>query len=320
MARPGLVSTKAVAQRARADWDRAIAAIAAGQHGIVTHGQLIAIGFSSSAIRARVAAGRLYRLHRGVYAVGFPPFRREAHWLAAVLACGERALLSHRAAGALLDIRESAAALIDVSSPTRAGRRRAGIRVHRADNLRDAERTVVNSVPCTTVARTIVDLAGVLTIGSLEYTIHRAQTKRRFPRDEVIAILDRLPRKSGTANVRQILGLSRPAEDRLNSELERRLFRICALAGVPQPEVNRWIALPAADGGGYEVDFCWPERRLIVETDSRVFHETDRAFQNDPRRDRLLMLAGWRVIRFTYRDLNERPREVAGQLRLLLAA
>jgi very-short-patch-repair endonuclease len=118
--------------------------------------------------------------------------------------------------------------------------------------------------------------------------------------------------------VRRILGISPLSEDEIRSELERLLLRICRAAGLPEPAVNRWIVMPDVAAGGFEVDFCWPRQRLIVETDSRAHHDTDRAFENDPHRDRLLTMAGWRVVRFTYRDLTERRAEVAAQLRRLL--
>jgi hypothetical protein len=308
-----------VAQVARSEWDRAIGVVAARQHGVITSAQLAAIGLTSDAIRHRVASGRLHRLHRGVYAVGYRPLRPHGHWMAATLACGPEAVLSHASCAALYGFRASSATLIDVTSPTRAGRVRSGIRVHSAGTLRAADRTSVEGIPCTSVARLIVDLAGVLSLGSLEYLIHRCQSMGRFNRAEVRAVLDHAPSRRGTANVRRILGFSWPEEDRLNSGLERRLFRICVDGGVPVPEVNRWIAVAGADAGGFEVDFCWPQQRLIVEVDSRVYHQTDRAIENDPHRDRLLTLAGWRVIRFTERDLAERRAVVARQLAQFLA-
>lgn len=311
-----MVTTAELTQLARGEWDRAIASIAARQHGVITHAQLLAIGISSSGVRARVAAGRFHPLHRGVYAVGYPPLRAHGHWAAAVLACGSKAVLSHASAAALWGIRPSSASLIDVTATGRRGRGRDGIRVHGADALRACERTVVEGVPCTTVARTILDLAGFLAGGPLEYAIHRAQTQRVFNREDVIAALEHSPTRRGTAAVRRILGISGSDEDEVKSPLERRFLRLCRSAKLPAPRVNAWIAL--ADGGGVEVDFSWPERRLVVEADSRAHHDTDRAFENDPRRDRLLTLAGWRVVRFTHRDLTEHPAAVLSELRRLL--
>ena len=315
MPRPGPVSTAELTKVARVDWDRAIAAVAGRQHGVITRQQLLAIGVTDGGIRSREAAGRLHRLHSGAFAVGLPPRRAHPYWLAAVLVCGTDASLSYAAAAALLRMRSSSASLIDVTSPTGAGRGREGIRAHRAV-VPCWQLTIVDGIPTTTVARTIVDLAGVLSPGRLEYTIHRAQTSGVFDRDELIAVLAETPNRPGTRAVRRILAVSPRAEDRVNSGNERRFLRICRAAGVAEPQANRWIAVP--DGHGFDVDFCWPEQRLIVEIDSRLFHTTARAFENDPHRDRLLMLAGWRVARFTERDLRERPDEVGSQIRRLL--
>jgi predicted transcriptional regulator of viral defense system len=295
--------------------ERALAEVAARQHGVIGLRQLLAIGLCASAVRGRVAAGRLARLHRGVYAVPGVRLGPHARSSAAVLACGSGAVLSHRSAAALLRFRETAATRIDVTSPRRAGRSREGIVVHRADRLSPSEITVVTGIPCTTVARTVVDLASVLAPEALEYAIHRAQTQRLLQRAEIVRVLARSPTRRGTAVVRRVLSLSNVAEDEVRSVGERRLVRICAREGLPMPRVNAWIAL---DGDGLEVDFSWPDQRLAVEVDSRAHHTTNRAFENDPRRDRRLMLAGWRVARFTYRDVTERPSAVAAELRSLL--
>jgi hypothetical protein len=236
--------------------------------------------------------------------------------MAAVFSCGPGAVLSHQSAAALWGFRGSAASVVDVTTPTRAGRGREGIRVHRGDRLAPAEVTILEGVPCTTVARTVVDLAGVLAPGALEYAIHRAQTKRMLRRNEIVDVLARAPTRSGTAAVRRVLGLAVIGEDQVRSRTERRMLRICAHAGLPMPRANAWIALETGDG--YEVDFTWPEQMLVVEVDSRTYHGTDRALENDPRRDRRLTLAGWRVARFSYRDVTERADAVAAELRALL--
>ena len=290
--------------------------IAICQHGIVTHAQLSALGMRPSTIRARVARARLYGIHRGVFAVGHRPLRAHGYWMAAVLACGPDSLLSFGSAGGLQGIRPTAASLIDVTSPGRSGRRRDGLRIHTAATILPGDLTVVDGIPCTTVARTIFDLAGVLSESAIEYTIHRAQTKRLFDRSAVEQTMRRLPARRGAPVLRRILSISDRSEDELRSGLERKLLRICRGAGLPGPRTDHWIALP--DGHGYEVDFCWPEQRLIVEVDSPLFHDTERGFENDRRRDRRLTLAGWRVVRFTERDLAQRPGEVARQLRALL--
>jgi very-short-patch-repair endonuclease len=316
MPRLGPVSPTELAKVAQSGFNRALAIVAERQHGVVTLAQLVALGLSPAAVRARVKSGRLRRLHRGVYAVAGVPLGPHAHLMAAVLACDPGAVLSHQSAAALWGFRGSAATVIDVTVPTRAGRRRQGIRVHRGDRLAKAEVTIVEGVPCTTVARTVVDLAGVLAPPALEYAIHRAQTKRMLRRKEIVEVLARAPTRPGTAAVRRVLGLAVSGEDQVRSDTERRLVRICARAGLSMPRVNAWIALETGDG--FEVDFSWPEQMLVVEVDSRTYHGTDRALENDPRRDRQLTLAGWRVARFSYRDVTERADAVAAELWALL--
>ena len=318
MPRAGPISPSTLAFSARRERERRVAEVAAAQHGVVTLAQLRAIGFAPSTVRARVAAGRLHRLHDGVYAVGHPGVGAHGRWLAAVLACGPGAVLSHLSAAALWGIRPSQSTVIDVSSGTRAGRSRPGIRAHRGAGIAPAEITMVAGIPCTGIARTIVDVAALLAPGALEYTIHRAQTAGLLDREELAGVLARAPLRAGAGRVRRIVSLELPGEDRARSRLERRLLRICQRAGLPPPRVNAWIAL---DGGhGLEVDFCWPEQRLVVETDGATFHRTARALENDAARDRSLTLEGWRVVRFTDRQVSEDPVRVAAQLRRLLAA
>jgi predicted transcriptional regulator of viral defense system len=317
MPRPGPVSPSELVKTARSEWDRAVARVAARQHGVIALAQLKAIGMSASAARARASAGRLYRVYRGVFAVGHPPVTARARWMAAVLACGPGAVLSHRSAAALRGMRATASSWIDVTCPTRAGRGRKGIRVHRGDRLFESETTVIDGIPCTTVARTIVDLAGLLSPSAVEYLIHQAQARQLLDRADLLEVLERAPNRRGTALIRRTLGVTHRPEDQARSRLERRFLALCRRAGVPLPQVNFWVALP--EGGGFEVDFAWPDRRLAIETDSPTFHGTHRALENDPRRDRALMLAGWRVARFTDRDLKERPEAVIRELRAMLA-
>jgi hypothetical protein len=227
-------------------------------------------------------------------------------------------VLSHASLAALMNVRSSSAALIDVTAPGRPGRLRDGIRIHSADTLRPVDRTEWDGIPCTTPARLTIDMAGVLHLGGLEFLIHRLRARGLFDREAVLSTMESAPGRPGTANVRLILGISSAQEDHVRSENERRLVRLCRAVGIPLPHCNRWIAVEGAAPGGFEVDACWPEQRLIVEVDTRDFHDSERAFENDRYRDRLLILAGWTVIRITRRDLLERPREVAAQLASLL--
>jgi hypothetical protein len=294
-----------------------IAAIAARQHGLITYAQMIERGVSPGAIETRVRRGSLNRVYRAVYSVGTPPRTREARWGAAVLACGPDALLAFRSAAAHWGIRPSAATVIDVCSATRAGRGRDGIRVHRATALIDADRSMRAGIPLTAVPRTIVDLATVVPPAALEYAIHRAEAGRLVTLAELHAILARLCGHPGTRAVRAIVG----AQDhelvaRARGRRERRFLALCQTHAIPPPRVNEWIALPIA-AGGLEVDFYWPDARLVVEIDEWRSHGTARAFRNDRARDRALGDAGVRVLRFAERELDDGPPVAAAVLRAL---
>jgi very-short-patch-repair endonuclease len=303
----------------RSGFDIAVSALAARQHGVVSVAQLIEIGLTHRMIERRAACGWLHRIHHGVYAVGHANISREGRWMAATLACGPGAVLSHRSAAAHLGIRDSSTAWIEVSAPRRCGHSRRGIKVHSGDTLSSADVCSVDAIPSTTVARTIFDLSGVLNRDALEYALHRAQSMpSSIDFGELAVLLDRFPGRPGTPRLRSLLG--RPAglaEAEAKSKMERAFLALCRKAGLPLPRVNAWIPLPIP-AGGLEVDFTWPDRKLAVETDSSKFHDTSRARRNDPARDRALMLAGWRVARYTWWDVTTEPERVASEVRALL--
>jgi hypothetical protein len=298
--------------------DRAIAQIAERQHGVVSLLQLPALGLGARAVRDRVAAGRLHRVHRGVYAVGHPRLTISGRWMAAVLACGPGAVLSHRDAAALWDIRKSGRAAIDVTTPRRGGRSLSGIDVHRTRRLLPQDATNVDGIPCTTVARTLLDLAEVVNRRQVERACDQADLERLLDATALDAVLSRAQGRRGSPVLRAILDGHAIGQTVTRSEMEERFLAVCDRAGLPRPEVNVWIALP--HGGHAQADFLWREHRLIVETDGRAAHGTRRAFEHDRRRDQRLVLAGWRVIRVTWRQLTQESEELARILQALLAA
>jgi very-short-patch-repair endonuclease len=235
--------------------------------------------------------------------------------MAAVLACGRGAVLSHRSAAALWGIRPTARSAIDVTAPGRAGRRRAGIEVHAAATLEASDVTRVDAIPCTTVPRTLLDLASVVDRRALERAYERAELLRVLDAAAVEDLLARSPRRHGLAALRAVVQAAAPLA-LTRSELEERFLSICAAAGILRPHINAWVPL---DGAGVEVDFLWPAQRLAVETDGHRVHGTRQAFERDRRRDRRLLLEGWRVVRFTWRQLVSDPGEIAATMRALLA-
>src|SRR3954451_9168545 len=174
---PGAGRFEVVKQR---ELDRLIAAAADTQHGLITLAQLRSLGATPMMVRVRVNRGTLHPVHRGVYSVGHRPITPEARWLAAVLACGPGALLSHRSAAALHGIRNTAAAKIDVTAPTRRGLTLDAITLHRATTVQPEDRDIVRGVPVTSLPRTIIDLAACVSPSALEYAIHRAESQRKL--------------------------------------------------------------------------------------------------------------------------------------------
>jgi Protein of unknown function (DUF559) len=235
--------------------------------------------------------------------------------MAAVLACGPGAVLSHRSAAALWGIRPTIRTAIEVMTPGRVGRRRAGIEVHDAASLRATDVTRVDHIPCTTVARTLFDLAAVVDRHALERAYDQAEVLGALDRKAVEDLLVRSSRRAGLATLRAVVEGDRPPA-LTRSELEKRFLAICSAAALPRPQVNAWIPL---DGGGIEVDFLWPEHRLIVETDGHAFHGTRAAFERDRVRDQRLLLAGWRVARVTWRQIVHDPVGVGATIKGLLA-
>jgi len=287
-----------------------IAALAARQHGVATRRQLLALGFSRHAIDRWIASGRLHPIYRGVYAVGHANLSRRGRWMAAVLACGDEAVLSHRSAGALWDIAPTSSPLTDVTVPRgRSGHRR--IRLHQVRRLTDDDRTVHDAIPVTSVARTLFDLAEVFDARRLERALERAERLQLFDLRAIEGQIERGRGRRALKRIVPVLGASHPAPQ-TRSELERDFLDLCRSTDLPAPQVNVIVE-------GYEVDALWPDQRLIVELDSFEYHRTRAAFERDRARDTALQLAGHRVLRITWRRLRDEPGAVATAIRTLLA-
>jgi len=267
--------------------DQRIAHVARVQHGIVTTEQLVEVGLTKSAIAKRAGKGRLHRLHRGVYAVGHKGISEEARWMAAVLACGRDAVLSHGAAAVHWGLLRPLNGPIDVTIPTQNGRaQRRGIRIHRRGSLKASWSTagslsrlatVRDHIPVTTVPRTLVDIRATLPPRLVRRAIRQAEFLG--------------------------LALGEIKTDRTRSDLERYFLRLWRRTRLAQPEVN-------APLGGMTVDFLWRDARLVVETDSYATHGGTVAFEDDHERDLRLRGLGYSVHRFSELQLEKEPDAV----------
>jgi len=286
--------------------DALIAQLAERQHGVVARRQLFALGLGRGAIDRRIERGRLHILHRGVYTVGHRAITQHGRWMAAVLAAGPGAVLSHRSAAALWGIRPTTRTRIEVTVPRTL---HATPTLHpRCAVLQRDEVTTNDGIPTTTPARTLLDLAGLLGKRPLERALNEAEAMRLTSEAPVAELMERHPAKRGIADLRILLVTSRSST---RSELEARFLTLLDTHGLPQPETNIIIE-------GIEVDAVWRQQRLIVELDGYAFHSTRQAFEHDRARDRHLTANGWRVLRITWRDLAERAHELAAELRALL--
>ncbi len=242
----------------------------------------------------------------------------EGHLLAAVKACGPGAVLSHRSAAVLWGMLEADDEDdgIDVTAPNRRGRAPSPIRAHRDGAMSAGDRTVFRGVPCTTPARTLLDLAAILPIWELKRALAQAEVLRLVTASSLRAVIRRHRGRRGVARLRLVLDEIHPERKRTRSELEGMFLEMCQRANLPSPEVNVRLRV---DGGKLEADFLWRDAALIVEADSRRFHDTDSAFLTDRRREQRLQLAGWRVSHCTWEQVEFEPTRLASTIRRLLA-
>jgi very-short-patch-repair endonuclease len=267
--------------------DTALARLASSQHGVVTTRQLARMGLSREAVRKRANAGRLHRVHRGVYAVGHRALSQHGHWMAAVLACGNGAVLSHTSAAALWGFLRPFPGPIHVTSPSPNGRsRRSGIVLHRSRSLA-ADPSLATTrlrIPVTDPQRTIDDLDSCVE----PYLVRRA-----IRQAEHFKIRLDLATKAKTQRTR--------------SDLELAFLAFCARHSFPRPEVNVKV-------GKWEVDFLWPEQRVAVETDFFDYHRGSVPFEDDHQRELDLRHLGYTVRRYTGAQIRNHPALVVADL------
>jgi very-short-patch-repair endonuclease len=287
--------------------DFEIARRAERQHGVLSRRELLDAGIGERLIDHRLKVGRLHRVHRGVYAVGFVARSPLALAMAAVLACGPEALLSHRSAAALWDIDPTWRSPVEVT--TRSRHRHRGVIAHRSRTLEPSDRTSRRGIPVTTPARTVVDLADVLDDLAFARVVNEALVRRRISPDDLAA----LTRNSDGRAAGRLQPFVEHADAPTRSAFEDAFLAFLQRHALPRPHVNQRVA-------GYEVDMLWRAQQLIAELDGRRFHEHPRSFETDRERDANLLAAGYRVVRVTWRRLMDQPEREAERLRALLSA
>jgi very-short-patch-repair endonuclease len=286
--------------------EEVIARVASASHGVVTRSDLLQAGLAAGQIKRRVARGALIIVHRGIYRVGHRAPNREAHYTAAVKACGDGAVLCGRAAAHLWNLFKGSPPQPEVLAPAK--RLVRGVITHRAGAIDSRDITTARGVPVTTVSRTLVDLASSLPQPALARACHEAEVLHGTPPDQIEEVLARRPSSPGAGKLRAIIHGGIPVT---LSTLEARFLRRLREAGLPLPETNR----PA---GGSRVDCRWPARRLTVELDSYRYHRSRHSWEKDRQREREARTRGDEFRRYTYRDVFEDPQFMLAELRKLL--
>jgi very-short-patch-repair endonuclease/predicted transcriptional regulator of viral defense system len=290
--------------------DRKIAKLADRQHGVVALRQLLALGLGPGAIKYRVVSGRLHLVHPGVHAVG----RRQLEWrgvlIAAVLACGPRAVLSHRSAARLWGVRPDNRRDVDVTVPSRGACRRKGIQPHCVRSLDPRDITKIDGIPVTTLPRTLLDLAEVVPKDHVVKALTEAERQQIIDLRVLEAQMKRSPGRRGLKPLREILA-DAVIEPETREEFEHRFLQVVLEATLPRPQVNVLVE-------GKLVDFYWPHAQVIVELDSWKFHRHRSAFEEDREWSAILTVADYKVIRVTWRQLTRQPETVIQRLRDLL--
>ena len=273
-----------------------MARFASRQHGVISRAQLFALGFGTDFVHMRLRHGRLHQLHPGVYAVGHRRLTQRALWLAAVLACGETAVLSHRSAAALWHLAYLELGRVDVLIPGRGSRFRPGIAIRRTRDLPPSDITEIDGIPVTTLNRTLLDLAAITTESNLRNAVAEADRQQLLDPRSLTALCASHPGRRGTGDLRRITAEQRGPISATRSPHERLFLRLCMERGLPTPAVN----VPLA---GYEADFFWRPASLVVEIDSYGYHRSWAEQESDRAKDAGLQVAGFNVLRYTEETL-----------------
>lgn len=291
--------------------DQRIVRLAQAQQGTFHLRQMAAIGLSPSGVWSRVKRGRLHRIHDGVYAlVPDPLLTPNGRRMAAVLACGPGAGLCQYSSLKLRGLMDSSRSRIDVTVPTKGGRARSGIHIHRSTTLRPRDVELLQGIPCTTLARTIFDMAGVLTERQLERLLDETVYQDVF---DLAALKEQIDHNRGrakaAANLRRALTHHTPGSTLTDGPLGEEMLALIRATGLPEPKVQYWIDLNDGDPM-IQADFAWPQARVILETDGQRAHGKPRRTAADYRRDQRAARAGWVTLRFAPEQIRKEPERV----------
>jgi Transcriptional regulator, AbiEi antitoxin len=289
---------------------QALAALADRQHGVVSIEQLKELGYSTSAVGRAAESGRLHSVDRSVYAVGHTRLSLHGRCFAAVFACGPGAVLSHHSAAWLHGLARWSPDPFHVTGPV-ARRPRLPVRIHRARQLGQADRVLVEGIPVSAVPRTLLDLAAAVKFEQLEKIVERSEEGGIFDLRQVEDLLARTVGHHGHGRLRKAIALYQPSSF-TRSGLEKRFLELVTAAGLPQPRTN-FVEQ------GFELDCYWPEYRFAVELDLFETHGTRAAFERDRKRQEDLLLAGISMTRVTGPRLEREPDEVIERVARLLS-
>jgi very-short-patch-repair endonuclease len=275
--------------------------LARNQHGVVSSDQLQEVGYTRQAIHHRIRTGRLHPLHRGVYAVGRAHVTDHGRWMAAVISCGNGAVLSHSSAASLWRIGVEKRGVIELSLPSLSRRSRPGIQIHQRSSLRERDLTCEYGIPVTTPVQTLLDMTLRLDRLGIERMINEADKFNIAHPPQLRRALDERTGDPGVARLRQIL--DRRTFRLTKEELERRFLPLARKAGLPVPLTGQWV-------NEFEVDFYWPDLGLVVETDGLRYHRTPAEQARDRLRDQAHTAAGLTQLRFTHEQVRYEPEYV----------
>jgi hypothetical protein len=299
-------------EHAPAGYDRVVAWLAGRQHGVVARWQVLGLGMSEQIVKTRVRHGALHRMHLGVYAYGHRAVTVESRWMAAVLAFGPDAVLSHRSAAQLWGLVPRSSIVAEVTRPGRVARPH--LVAHQGVLLGD-EVVRLRGIPVTSVPRTMFDLAATRSEREVERAWNEMEVRGFRDRLSVPHLLQRYPGRKGS------LVLARLAERKelpvgiTRNDLEEGFLALVDRFGLPRPRMNAHLAVRDRF---YEIDCLWEDQRVAIELDGGAAHKTTKAFHDDRERDRSLTAEGFTTARITWDHIQDTPQEVAADLRRIL--